>query len=62
MTAGYRVQAEHRASSLMRASEGQLRDLVDSHDRAALRAFLASDRRRALHGCRAWWCVGPTAA
>ncbi len=42
MTAGYRVQAEHRASSLMRASEGQLRDLVDSHDRAGLRAFLAT--------------------
>ncbi len=42
LSAGYRMQAEHRSSKLLRASEGQLRDMVERHDRAALRAFLAT--------------------
>ncbi len=41
LTAGYRMQAEHRAGALLRASEDQLRNLVERHDRAGLRAFLA---------------------
>src|SRR5471030_2937099 len=42
LTAGYRMQAEHRANTLLRASEAQLRELVEHHDRAALRAYLAT--------------------
>jgi hypothetical protein len=41
LTAGYRMQAEHQAAALLRASEDQLRNLVERHDRAGLRAFLA---------------------
>jgi hypothetical protein len=41
LSAGYRLQAEHRAGTLLRASEDQLRNLVERHDRAGLRAFLA---------------------
>jgi trehalose 6-phosphate synthase len=42
LAAGYRVQAEHRAASLMRSSEAPLRELMERHDRAALRSYLTS--------------------
>jgi trehalose-6-phosphate synthase len=42
LNAGYRVQTEHRAAALIRSSEPKLRDLMERHDRAGLRAFLAS--------------------
>ena len=42
LSAGYRVQAEHRARAFLRTNEAMVRSLLGQRDRAALRAFLAS--------------------
>ena len=49
LSAGYRLQAENRARTLVSANESHLRDLVKRHDRAGMRSYLtamlASDTR-----------------